>query len=81
MSDIDWLKIIAFILRLIADGLDKNEAISKVASHLTRFHCPRWECIHKFEQKLKCNMIEKSCMHSHAKRWERKNLLLHICQG
>ena len=33
MSDIDWGKIIAFILRLIADGLDKNEAISKAASH------------------------------------------------
>ena len=34
MSDIDWGKIIAFILHLIADGLDKNKAISKVASHI-----------------------------------------------
>lgn len=32
MADINWREIIAYILRLIADGLDKKEAISKAAS-------------------------------------------------
>ncbi len=29
---IDWAKVIAFVLRLIADGLETNEAISKASS-------------------------------------------------
>lgn len=32
MADINWKEIIAYILRLIADGLDKQDAISKAAS-------------------------------------------------
>lgn len=30
---IDWKKVIAYILRLIADGLDKDDAIDKAAKH------------------------------------------------
>ena len=32
MSNINWKEIIAYVLRLIADGLDKQDAISKAAS-------------------------------------------------
>lgn len=32
MADINWKEIIAYILRLIADGLDKQDAISKASS-------------------------------------------------
>ena len=31
--DINWKEVIAFILRLIADGLEKEVAIKKAASH------------------------------------------------
>ena len=31
MAEINWSEIIAFILRLIADGLDKNEAIARAS--------------------------------------------------
>jgi uncharacterized protein YoaH (UPF0181 family) len=31
MSFIDWLKIIAEILRLIAEGMSKNDAVSAAA--------------------------------------------------
>ena len=32
MAEINWKEIIAYILRLIADGLDKQDAISKASS-------------------------------------------------
>jgi len=32
MSDINWKEVIAEVLRLIADGLDKQSAVKKVAS-------------------------------------------------
>ena len=32
MSDINWKKVIAEVLRLIAEGLDKETATKKVAS-------------------------------------------------
>ena len=32
MGDINWKAIIAEVLRLIAEGLDKHDAIKKVAS-------------------------------------------------
>jgi len=32
MADINWKEIVAYILRLIADGLEKNEAISKAVN-------------------------------------------------
>lgn len=32
MSNINWKEIIAFILRQIANGLDKQEAVSKAAN-------------------------------------------------
>ncbi|MGD9554490.1 MAG: hypothetical protein AB7V28_08915 [Arcobacteraceae bacterium] len=32
MSNINWKEIIAFILRQIADGLDKQDAVTKAAN-------------------------------------------------
>jgi len=32
MSSINWKEIIAFILRQVADGIDKQSAISKASS-------------------------------------------------
>jgi hypothetical protein len=31
MSNINWKEVVAYVLRLIADGLDKKEAISKAS--------------------------------------------------
>lgn len=38
MSDINWKEVAAFVLRLIADGLDKKDAISKASS---KFNVPK----------------------------------------
>ena len=38
MSNIDWKEVVAYVLRLIADGLDKQEAISKASS---KFNIPK----------------------------------------
>ena len=32
MSSINWKKIVAEVLRLIADGLDKSEAVKRIAN-------------------------------------------------
>ena len=32
MANINWIEIIAYILRLIADGLDKKDAINNASS-------------------------------------------------
>ena len=32
MANINWTEVIAYILRLIADGLDKKDAIDNAAS-------------------------------------------------
>ena len=34
MANINWTEIIAYILRLIADGLDKKDAINNASSKL-----------------------------------------------
>jgi hypothetical protein len=38
MSNINWKEVVAFVLRLVADGLDKKDAISKAAS---KFNVPK----------------------------------------
>ena len=30
-NNIEWAKVIAYVLRLIADGLDKNKAVSQTS--------------------------------------------------
>jgi hypothetical protein len=32
MADINWKEVIAYVLRLIADGLDKQDAIEKASN-------------------------------------------------
>ncbi len=38
MANIDWAKVIAFVLRMIADGLDPKDAIAKAS---VKFNVPK----------------------------------------